>query len=167
MSGADLPVVKDDGPMPDHAIVIGGNNRQLAAVGVKLDSKALGEEGFVLKTAGEHPVLAGTGKRGTLYATTTFLEKLGVRWLTPTITRVPASKNIAVPALDETQTPAFEYREPFFAEALDKGDIDAGIWSAGQTQGLIHDIPSCAELVSRIMKEAEAIIRGRLDKALA
>ena len=43
------------------------------------------------------------------------------------------------------------------------GDADEGIWSAGQVQGLINDIPSCAELVSRIMHEAEAIIRGRLD----
>ncbi|MGY3466208.1 hypothetical protein ACVW0I_003079 [Bradyrhizobium sp. LM6.11] len=30
-------------------------------------------------------------------------------------------------------------------------------------QGLIHDIPSCAELVSRIVREAEAIIRSRLE----
>ncbi len=43
------------------------------------------------------------------------------------------------------------------------GDIDEGIWSAGQVQGLIHDIPSCAELVSRIIREAETIIQGRLD----
>ena len=49
---------------------------------------------------------------------------------------------------------------------LDKGDMDAGIWSAGQTQGLIHDIPSCKELVARIVKEAEAIIRNRLDKVV-
>ncbi len=49
---------------------------------------------------------------------------------------------------------------------LDQGDMDAGIWSAGQTQGLIHDIPSCKDLVARIMREAEAIIRTRLDKAL-
>ncbi len=47
------------------------------------------------------------------------------------------------------------------------GDTDYGIWSAGQTQGLIHDIPSCAELVERIMAEAEAIIRGRLDRLVA
>jgi nitronate monooxygenase len=53
------------------------------------------------------------------------------------------------------------------ATVLDQGEIDAGIWSAGQTQGLIHDIPTCAELVSRIVKEAEAIIRNRLDKAVA
>lgn len=42
------------------------------------------------------------------------------------------------------------------------GDSDEGIWSAGQVQGLIHDIPSCAELVSRIVRDAEAIIRSRL-----
>ncbi|MFZ5733454.1 MAG: NAD(P)H-dependent flavin oxidoreductase [Pseudomonadota bacterium] len=46
----------------------------------------------------------------------------------------------------------------------EKGDPDAGIWSAGQVQGLIHDIPSCAELVSRIVREAEEIIRQRLDR---
>src|SRR5580692_10383994 len=36
----------------------------------------------------------------------------------------------------------------------DQGDMDGGIWSAGQTQGLIHDIPSCKDLVARIMCEA-------------
>jgi len=50
------------------------------------------------------------------------------------------------------------------AGVLDAGDMDAGIWSAGQTQGLIHDIPTCKELVERIMTEAEAIIRKRLDR---
>src|SRR6185437_5665584 len=33
------------------------------------------------------------------------------------------------------------------AGVLDQGDMDAGIWSAGQTQGLIHDIPTCKDLV--------------------
>ncbi|WP_050387024.1 NAD(P)H-dependent flavin oxidoreductase [Bradyrhizobium pachyrhizi] len=47
------------------------------------------------------------------------------------------------------------------------GDADEGIWSAGQVQGLIHDIPSCAELVSRIVHEAEAIIRERLERMTA
>jgi NAD(P)H-dependent flavin oxidoreductase YrpB (nitropropane dioxygenase family) len=44
------------------------------------------------------------------------------------------------------------------------GDNDAGIWSAGQVQGLIHDIPSCEELISRIVREAEEIILGRLTR---
>jgi NADH:quinone reductase (non-electrogenic) len=44
------------------------------------------------------------------------------------------------------------------------GDNDAGIWSAGQVQGLIHDIPTCAELIHRIVREAEQIIHERLDR---
>ena len=48
------------------------------------------------------------------------------------------------------------------ATVLDQGEMDAGIWSAGQSQALIHDIPTCAELVSRITREAEAMIRERL-----
>ncbi len=53
------------------------------------------------------------------------------------------------------------------AKVYDAGDTDYGIWSAGQTQGLIHDIPSCAELVARIASEAEKIIRNRLNAVLA
>jgi NADH:quinone reductase (non-electrogenic) len=44
------------------------------------------------------------------------------------------------------------------------GDPNHGIWSAGQIQGLIHDVPSCAELISRIVKEAEDIITGRMAR---
>ena len=47
-------------------------------------------------------------------------------------------------------------------EGLENGDIDHGIIWAGQVQGLIHDIPSCEELVTRIVSEAEGIIKQRL-----
>ena len=47
-------------------------------------------------------------------------------------------------------------------QALDTGDTDAGIWSAGMVAGLIHDVPTCRELVDRIMREAVAIIDARL-----
>jgi nitronate monooxygenase len=46
------------------------------------------------------------------------------------------------------------------------GDPDYGIWSAGQVQGLIHDIPTCAELIGRMMREAEEIITARLGGAV-
>ncbi|KAI9479539.1 2-nitropropane dioxygenase [Zychaea mexicana] len=49
-------------------------------------------------------------------------------------------------------------------EALDNGDKDHGIWSAGQAVGLINDIPTCEELVSRIAGDAETIIRDKLAK---
>jgi NAD(P)H-dependent flavin oxidoreductase YrpB (nitropropane dioxygenase family) len=47
---------------------------------------------------------------------------------------------------------------------MKNGDMDGGIWSSGQSQGLIHDIPTCAELVKRIMKQSEDIIHARLDR---
>ncbi|MEY4240071.1 MAG: hypothetical protein RL339_2672 [Pseudomonadota bacterium] len=47
-------------------------------------------------------------------------------------------------------------------EGLQSGDTNHGIWSAGMIQGLIHDIPTCEVLVNRIVKDAEAIITGRL-----
>ncbi len=49
----------------------------------------------------------------------------------------------------------------------ESGDLEHGIWSAGQVQGLIHDIPSCAALVSRIVAEAREIINGRLRAMVA
>ena len=38
------------------------------------------------------------------------------------------------------------------------GDVDAGIWTAGMVVGLIHDIPTCDELVSRMVADAEEFI---------
>ncbi len=43
-----------------------------------------------------------------------------------------------------------------------EGQMDAGAWSCGMVAGLIHDIPSCKELIDRIMAEADQIIRSRL-----
>ena len=48
------------------------------------------------------------------------------------------------------------------AVVLEEGDMEHGIWTAGVSAGLIHDIPTVAELVSRIVGEAEEIINTRL-----
>jgi nitronate monooxygenase len=50
---------------------------------------------------------------------------------------------------------------------LQGGEMDAGAWSCGMVAGLIHDIPTCKELIDRIMAEAEAIISSRLGSLLA
>ena len=52
-------------------------------------------------------------------------------------------------------------------EGLQIGDTEHGIWSAGMIQGLIHDIPTCDALINRIIADAEALIRGRLDAMIA
>jgi nitronate monooxygenase len=48
-----------------------------------------------------------------------------------------------------------------------EGDMDAGAWSCGMVAGLIHDIPTCKELIDRIMADAERIIRSRLEGMLS
>jgi nitronate monooxygenase len=53
------------------------------------------------------------------------------------------------------------------AEMLKSGDTEHGIFWAGMVQGLIHDIPTCQDLIDRIMGEAEVIIRDRLSEMLA
>lgn len=47
-------------------------------------------------------------------------------------------------------------------EVLDKGNVEEGMFTAGQVIGLIRDIPTVAELVARIVGEAEALVRDRL-----
>ncbi len=49
---------------------------------------------------------------------------------------------------------------------LETGDLDAGLVWAGQVQGLIHDIPTVAELIDRIVRQAVDIIQERLRRAL-
>ena len=49
-----------------------------------------------------------------------------------------------------------------YPKIMQDGDMDAGAWSCGMVAGLIHDIPTCQELIDRTMAEAEAIIRKRL-----
>lgn len=45
----------------------------------------------------------------------------------------------------------------------EQGDTELGIWSVGQAQGLIHDVPTVAQLVDRIMHQVEEIIERRLQ----
>ena len=49
-----------------------------------------------------------------------------------------------------------------YPKVMIDGDMEAGAWSCGMVAGLIHDIPTCKELIDRIMAEAEDIIGRRL-----
>ena len=51
-----------------------------------------------------------------------------------------------------------------YPRILAEGEMDAGAWSCGMVAGLIHDIPTCQELIDRIMAQANDIIHGRLLK---
>jgi nitronate monooxygenase len=51
-------------------------------------------------------------------------------------------------------------------EMMEDGDMEKGTMAAGQCIGLIRDIPTCRELLDRIMAEAEEIIKTRFGRML-
>ena len=70
----------------------------------------------------------------------------------------------AIKAERESTSGKFEDVAPFVSgkrgrQVYLNGDVDYGVWTAGQVIGLIHDIPSCKELVERIEREAEETLR--------
>ena len=51
-------------------------------------------------------------------------------------------------------------------EMLENGEMGKGVLSAGQSMGLVQDIPTCQELFDRIMAEAEEIINKKFAQAI-
>ena len=54
-----------------------------------------------------------------------------------------------------------------YPRIMQNGEMDAGAWSCGMVAGLIHDVPTVAELIGRIMSEANALITQRLARLAA
>lgn len=50
-----------------------------------------------------------------------------------------------------------------YPRVMQEGEVDAGAWSCGMVAGLINDIPSCQELIDRIMRDADKLIAQRLE----
>ncbi|KAL7817194.1 inosine monophosphate dehydrogenase [Trichoderma gracile] len=68
----------------------------------------------------------------------------------------------------ESKTGDFKEVAPYVSgkrgkEVFINGDPEHGVWTTGQVMGLIHDIPTCAELVTRIEKEAETTLREKVS----
>ena len=47
---------------------------------------------------------------------------------------------------------------------FEQGSREAGVWAAGISIGLVHDVPTVEELISRMVREASAIIKERLPR---
>lgn len=45
-------------------------------------------------------------------------------------------------------------------KVYETGDVDAGVWSAGVTVGLINDVPTCGALIGRLEREVDGLIKG-------
>jgi hypothetical protein len=122
ISGAVLPVMSRNPPGP--AIFVGASPFLPSGFQIgRLDT--LAEEAFVVRTDRSNLYLAGHDDRGTLYAVYSFLEDhLGARWYAPDATLLPPQDVLRVPDLDETQAPAFSYRDTDEAMVSGKGQWD-------------------------------------------
>ncbi len=57
----------------------------------------------------------------------------------------------------------FDLVSGVYPKIMVDGDMNAGAWSCGMVAGLIDDIPSCRELIERIIVDAEFLIKERLE----
>jgi len=119
ISGAELPIVTDGTQLDSREIIL-GDNAHLRSLSTKVDWDKLGKEGFTIQTVGENLVIAGGRLRGAIYGVYTFLEDyLGCRWFSSKVSKIPKLDRIEIGAIDDTQTPILEYREPFYSDAFD------------------------------------------------
>ena len=113
-TGEKLSVITHAATMPQKAVVI-------------VDADVGGDgDGFRLKVEGDRLYITG-GCRGALYGVYEVLERFaGCRWYASWRTVVPRRDRIEVPAdLDETQTPAFAMREPYWYDVLEHPEFAA------------------------------------------
>ncbi|MCL1855962.1 MAG: DUF4838 domain-containing protein [Clostridia bacterium] len=118
ITGASLPVTTELQPADSPQIFIGDSAR-LRGMGIALP-EGLGEEGYIIRTVGEHLVIAGRTPRGTLYAVYAFLEEqLDCRWYASDAEYVPCRLSLVLPPLNLRDVPAFESREVYWRDAYD------------------------------------------------
>jgi NADH:quinone reductase (non-electrogenic) len=58
----------------------------------------------------------------------------------------------------------YEQVAGIYPKVMTEGDMEAGAWSCGMVAGLINDVPTCKELIDRIMAEADVLINNRLAR---
>ena len=149
ISGAVFPVLSERPKGP--AIFVGTSPWLPAAFGkVRLDT--LPSEAFVLRTDRHNLYLAGPDDRGTLYAVYALLEDhLGARWYAPEVTLLPPQDRVRIPSLNETQSPAFDYRDTDEAIVFANAPWDAHLRLNGVS------VPAQADLgsINRLFNGAE------------
>ena len=118
VTGAELPIVAESAQPAARAFMV-GRTRALRAAFPDLPLDSSGQDGIVLKTAGDTVFLAGGRPRGTLYAVYTFLEDfVGVRWWTSTASYIPAKPTLRIPRVDRIYSPRLQSREVYYLDAF-------------------------------------------------
>ncbi|HOX37844.1 MAG TPA: DUF4838 domain-containing protein [Candidatus Brocadiia bacterium] len=117
-SGVELPIATpQDGGLPgDAPMIVIGMGEWARKLGVSPESGDLGRQGFIIRTAAPHLVIAGTKASGTLYGVHRFLaDYMGVRWIAPGVTKTPKISELTIPPTNSLVKPAFQWRHTSYA----------------------------------------------------
>lgn len=102
-----------------------------------IDTSDLGEDGFRIFSNGERLCITG-GNRGVIYGAYEFLESLGCRFFTHNCEKIPTATTLNIPDdYDIKKTPAFEYREHNYADAVQSPRFSVKC----RFNGALHQIP--------------------------
>jgi len=133
ISGAKLPIVTEGEPVAgDVRILLGAAAGDMItpeeiteALGPRNDEMN-GREGFVIKTRGNTLAIRGVRSVGISHGVYEVLERLGCRWFWPGPMGevVPRNKTVALPRVNDIQSPSFDMRTFWFS-----GDHGVGQFS--------------------------------------
>ncbi len=119
ITGATFEIKTNAVEAPKRAIIVGRGSLAMKLF-PEIEFAKLGAEELVIRTKGNHLLLAGGRPRGTIYAVNRFLqEQCGVRWWTPWATNIPHRATLRVGDLNVRRQPPFEYRAPFWFQGFD------------------------------------------------
>ena len=119
VSGVSFAVATRDS-RPDTPTLVVGPGAAAKALVPDLDPEALKPDGILIKSVGQHIVLAGARPRGTLYAVYTFLQDaVGCRWWSSKVSTIPVKKRLTVEEQNVRYVPPLEYRETFWFDSFD------------------------------------------------
>ncbi len=157
VDAVDIPVIASGGMADGRSLVAA---LALGADGVNMGTRFMATQECKIHEAVKEGIVKGT-ERDTLLINRTLRN-------TSRVARNAISEEVARIQQDVTKT-IDDVRELVAGvrgrtNVLKGGDLDGGIWTVGQSQALIHDVPTCQELVSNIMSQAEAVVAKRLDK---
>ncbi len=160
VDAVDIPVIASGGMADGRSLVAA---LALGADGVNMGTRFMATQECKIHEAVKEGIVRGT-ERDTLLINRTLRN-------TSRVARNAISEEVARIQQDVTKT-IDDVRELVAGvrgrtNVLKGGDLDGGIWTVGQSQALIRDIPTCKELVRNIMTQAEEVVAARLDRMAA
>ena len=112
ISDTKIEIVSDIEPVSKYEILIGKSNRLEKTT---LRNEIPEDEGFIIATLAKQLLIAGGGRKGTLYGVYDFLERyLNCRMYAPDALIIPKKEKIILSQIHDIQHPVFRYRETLF-----------------------------------------------------